>query len=91
MDFELPGDDDPRRLEIRAWFEAHPRPTGRHLAEAGLATVECLEEERAFGESLGVDDARRGAGEHGALRIRGVPYAALSLFESDGQGRAEHD
>ena len=27
---------DPRRAEIRAWFEAHPRPTGRELAEAGL-------------------------------------------------------
>jgi alkylation response protein AidB-like acyl-CoA dehydrogenase len=38
MDFELPGEDDPRRLEIRAWFEARPRPTGRELAEAGYAT-----------------------------------------------------
>jgi alkylation response protein AidB-like acyl-CoA dehydrogenase len=38
MDFELPGEDDPRRLEVRSWFEAHPKPTGRQLAEAGLAT-----------------------------------------------------
>ena len=38
MDFELPKEDDPRRLEVRAWFEAHPRPTGRELAEAGYAT-----------------------------------------------------
>src|SRR5258706_13872554 len=38
MDFELPRDDDPRRLEVRAWFEARPRPTGRQLAEAGYAT-----------------------------------------------------
>ena len=38
MDFELPRDDDPRRLEVRAWFEARPRPTGRELAEAGYAT-----------------------------------------------------
>jgi 3-oxochol-4-en-24-oyl-CoA dehydrogenase len=37
MDFELPKEDDPRRLEVRAWFEAHPRPTGRLLAEAGYA------------------------------------------------------
>src|ERR1700722_232126 len=38
MDFELPKEDDPRRLEVRAWFEARPRPTGRQLAEAGYAT-----------------------------------------------------
>jgi 3-oxochol-4-en-24-oyl-CoA dehydrogenase len=36
MDFLLPADDDPRRLEVREWLVAHPRPTGRQLAEAGL-------------------------------------------------------
>src|SRR5688500_4726199 len=35
MDFELPGEDDPRRVEVRAWLEQHPRPSGRELAEAG--------------------------------------------------------
>src|SRR4051812_28688214 len=35
MDFGLPPDDDPRRLEVRAWLDAHPDPTGRQLAEAG--------------------------------------------------------
>lgn len=38
MDFELPSEDDPRRLEVRAWFAARPRPKGRELAEAGYAT-----------------------------------------------------
>jgi alkylation response protein AidB-like acyl-CoA dehydrogenase len=36
MDFELPPDDDPRRLAVRAWLAANPRPTGRQLAEAGF-------------------------------------------------------
>ena len=36
MDFELPGPDDPRRLEIRQWISDHPRPSGRELADAGL-------------------------------------------------------
>lgn len=36
MDFELPGEDDPRRQPIRDWFAAHPHPTGRQLAEAGF-------------------------------------------------------
>ena len=35
MDFELPGDDDPRRVAVRAWLDGHPDPTGRQLAEAG--------------------------------------------------------
>jgi alkylation response protein AidB-like acyl-CoA dehydrogenase len=35
MDFNLPPESDPRRLEIRAFFEANPRPSGRQLAERG--------------------------------------------------------
>ncbi|MEQ8498095.1 MAG: acyl-CoA dehydrogenase family protein, partial [Sneathiellaceae bacterium] len=37
MDFTLPGEDDPRRIEIRAWFEANPKPSYRQIAERGLA------------------------------------------------------
>jgi 3-oxochol-4-en-24-oyl-CoA dehydrogenase len=36
MDFDLPGEDDPYRLELRAWLGAHPNPSGRAQAEAGL-------------------------------------------------------
>src|ERR1043165_820648 len=35
MDFDLPPDDDPRRLEVRKWIAEHPNPSGRQLAEAG--------------------------------------------------------
>ena len=35
MDFDLPPDDDPRRLEVRAWLAANPEPTGRELHDAG--------------------------------------------------------
>ena len=35
MDFDLPPDDDPRRLEIRAWLAAHPKPSARQLHDAG--------------------------------------------------------
>jgi alkylation response protein AidB-like acyl-CoA dehydrogenase len=35
MDFDLPPDDDERRLAVRAWLDDHPRPSGRQLAEAG--------------------------------------------------------
>jgi alkylation response protein AidB-like acyl-CoA dehydrogenase len=35
MDFDMPGEDDDRRREVRTWLSAHPSPTGRQLAEAG--------------------------------------------------------
>lgn len=35
MDFDLPPENDPRRQEVRAWFDAHPKPTYRQLAEMG--------------------------------------------------------
>ncbi len=35
MDFDLPADDDPRRLAVRRWLDAHPQPSGQQLAEAG--------------------------------------------------------
>ncbi len=35
MDFELPTDDDPRRVAVREWLAAHPDPTDRQLAESG--------------------------------------------------------
>lgn len=36
MDFDLPADDDPRRLKVRAWLADNVDPSPRQLAEAGL-------------------------------------------------------
>jgi alkylation response protein AidB-like acyl-CoA dehydrogenase len=35
MDFDLPPEDDPHRLVVRAWLGANPHPTGHQLAAAG--------------------------------------------------------
>ena len=35
MDFDFPGEDDPRRPEVRAWLEKHPKPTPRELLDSG--------------------------------------------------------
>ncbi|MEL6893983.1 MAG: acyl-CoA dehydrogenase family protein, partial [Actinomycetota bacterium] len=35
MDFDLPPDDDPRRLAVRDWLTSNPRPTKAELHAAG--------------------------------------------------------
>ncbi len=35
MDFDMPADDDPRRLEVRAWLADHPNPSNATLHEGG--------------------------------------------------------
>ena len=35
MDFEMPSEDDPRRLSVRSWLEEHPDPSDVELAESG--------------------------------------------------------
>jgi alkylation response protein AidB-like acyl-CoA dehydrogenase len=35
MDFDLPPDDDPRRIEVREWLAEHPNPTNADLHAAG--------------------------------------------------------
>ena len=35
MDVDLPAEDDPRRVEVRAWFAEHPQPSAHDLVDAG--------------------------------------------------------
>ena len=36
MDIDLPEHNDPRRVEVRAWFDSNPQPSPRDLASAGF-------------------------------------------------------
>jgi alkylation response protein AidB-like acyl-CoA dehydrogenase len=36
MDVDLPAEDDPRRVEVRAWFAEHSQPTPQQLVDAGF-------------------------------------------------------
>lgn len=38
VDFELPAEDHPTRVEVREWLAQNPRPSGQELAEAGLVS-----------------------------------------------------
>ncbi|MDP3659683.1 acyl-CoA dehydrogenase family protein [Phenylobacterium sp.] len=35
MDFDFPAQDDPRRLAVRAWLDAHPSPSAQALLDVG--------------------------------------------------------
>jgi len=39
LDIDLPPEDDPRRLEVRAWLAEHPDPTPAQLVDAGYVTA----------------------------------------------------
>ena len=64
MDVDLPAEDDPRRVEVRAWFTAHPTPTPAELVDAGYvvphwpAPVRSRRRARAPAHHRGRDAAR---------------------------------
>src|SRR5262245_34938325 len=39
VDIDLPREDDPRRLAVRAWLEEHPQPSPAELVEAGFVVA----------------------------------------------------
>jgi 3-oxochol-4-en-24-oyl-CoA dehydrogenase len=39
VDFNFPAVDDPRRVEVRRWFEENPSPTYKRIAERGFAAA----------------------------------------------------
>jgi alkylation response protein AidB-like acyl-CoA dehydrogenase len=85
VDFELPGDDDPRRSQIRQWLVEHPRPGGRQLAEAGLVAPHWP---RPYGlaadpiQQLVIDDELRRAGVRRPVNPIGIGWAGPTLLHA---------
>jgi len=83
VDFELPGEDDPRREELRAWLAEHPSPTWRQLAEAGLV-VPHWPHPYGLGadpvHQLIVDDELRRAGVSRPTNPIGIGWAAPTIL-----------
>jgi len=86
MDFDLPADDDPRRLELREWLAAHPNPTNAELHERGLIVPHWP---KPFGldadpiYQLIIDDEMRRAGvvrTSVATNAIGVGWAAPTIY-----------
>jgi alkylation response protein AidB-like acyl-CoA dehydrogenase len=90
MDFELPGPDDPRRLAVREWLAAHPRPSASELAEAGYVVAHWP---RPWGldadpiHQLIIDDELAKAGVRRPVNPIGIGWAGPTILFA---GTEEH-
>src|SRR4051795_5689608 len=88
MDFDLPGEDDPRRAEVRAWLDANPNPTGRQLADAGYVAPHWP---RPWGldadpiHQLIIDDELRRAGARRPANPIGIGWAGPTILHAGSQ------
>ena len=85
MDFDLPGDDDSRRIAVREWVKANPRPRGRRLAEAGYVAPHWP---RPWGldadpiHQLVIEDELRRAGVVKPVNPIGIGWAGPTLIHA---------
>ena len=83
MDFHLPAADDPRRVIVREWLAAHPRPNGRELAEAGYVAPHWPPPWGLGADpihQLIVDDELRAAGVRRPTNPIGIGWAGPTLL-----------
>jgi alkylation response protein AidB-like acyl-CoA dehydrogenase len=86
MDFDMPTDDDPRRIVVREWLAEHPNPTNAELHEAGYIVPHWPE---PYGlnadpmQQLIIDEELKAAGVSRtavATNAIGVGWAAPTIF-----------
>ena len=93
MDFELPGEDHPKRQAIRAWFEANPHPSGLALAQAGFAVPHWpkpwgLEADAEL--QLIIDQEMKRAGVHVPRNPVAINNCAQSLLTHGTEAQRQH-
>ncbi|MEY2434826.1 MAG: hypothetical protein QOC92_4551 [Acidimicrobiaceae bacterium] len=92
MDFDLPAENDPNRVEIRAWLKAHPRPSGRQLAEAGYVAPHWP---KPYGldadpvHQIVIDDELRRAGVRRPENIIGIGWAGPTMLHAGTDAQKE--
>jgi len=92
VDFELPGDDDGRRVAVREWLAAHPRPTGRQLAEAGYVAPHWPEPWGLGADpihQLIIDDELRRAGVQRPVNTIGIGWAGPTIIHAGTEEQKE--
>ena len=85
MDFDLPHEDDPRRIAVRAWLAEHPSPTGRALAEAGYVVPHWpapwgLDADPIH--QLVIDDELARGGVHRPMNPIGIGWAGPTILHA---------
>jgi len=83
VDFDLPPDDDPRRVAVRAWLEAHPHPTSRQLAEAGYVAPHWPQPYGLGAQpmhQLLIDEELRRAGVERPVNAIGIGWAGPTIL-----------
>ena len=93
MDFELPGENHPKRGAIRAWFEANPHPSGLALAQAGFAVPHWpkpwgLEADAEL--QLIIDQEMKRAGVHVPRNPVAINNCAQSLLTHGTEAQRQH-
>ncbi|WP_208028470.1 acyl-CoA dehydrogenase family protein [Rhabdothermincola sediminis] len=92
MDFELPPDDDPRRVAVREWLAAHPDPTDRQLAESGYVAPHWP---KPYGldadpiHQLIIDDELKRAGVRRPSNQIGIGWAGPTLLHAGTQAQKD--
>lgn len=83
MDFDLPPEDDPHRLELRRWLADHPRPTPADLLAAGLIVPHWPAPWGLDADPLHqliIDDELRRAGVRRPVNPIGIGWAAPTIL-----------
>ncbi|HJM27659.1 MAG: acyl-CoA dehydrogenase family protein [Acidimicrobiales bacterium] len=85
MDFDSPPDDDPQRQQVRAWVEAHPKPSAKQLVEAGYVVPHWPEPyglEAGPIEQLIIAEEFKRAGIHRPQNPIGIGWAGPTILEA---------
>ena len=88
MDFDLPADDHPARLAVRAWIAANPAPTGLELAQAGYVVPHWPAPygfEASPIEQIVIDDELDRAGIRRPGNAIGIGWAAPTILLAGSQ------
>jgi len=92
VDFDIPAEDDPRRIAVRNWLSEHPDPTGRQMAEAGLVAPHWP---RPWGldadpiHQLIIDDELKRAGVGRPSNQIGIGWAGPTLVHAGTEAQKE--
>ncbi len=88
MDFELPADDDPRRVEFRQWLADNPNPSGPVMAKAGYVAPHLPAPWGIDADpihQLIIDDEMRAAGVQRPSNPIGIGWAAPTILAGGNQ------